>query len=237
MAAFDLSRNAHRFDSRDGLGDALAATVAERLEDAIGARGRASLVVSGGSTPVPFFEALRRRPLEWSRVSVTVADERWVPEDDEQSNAWLVRRHLLQQAAAAATYVSLKNDAPDPFSGAAAAGAAVASMPHPFDAVVLGMGGDGHTASLFPLSEQLDAALDLDNDALCCGVHGEKPPRERITLTLRALLDSRWIAVHITGDDKWDTLTEAAAEGAPRQFPIRSILHQNGVPVDVYWAA
>lgn len=237
MSAFELSRHAERFDSRDGLGVALASTVAERLEQAIRERGRASLVVSGGSTPVPFFHALREKPLDWSRVSVTVADERWVAEDDDRSNARLVREHLLQGAAAAAHYVSLKTEHPDPFSGAAAAQAAVESMPRPFDVVVLGMGGDGHTASLFPLSDQLDAALDRDSDALCAGVHGEKPPRERITLTLRALLDSRWIALHITGDDKWETLSRAVEPGNVRQFPIRSILHQNGVPVHVYWAA
>jgi 6-phosphogluconolactonase len=228
--------NAQRHGSAEALADALATRVAELLREAVVRRGHASLVVSGGSTPVPFFHRLSEQELPWAAVTVTVADERWVPEHDERSNARLVREHLLRGAAAQARFVSLKTDAADPFAGESATAQRLGQVPRPFDVVVLGMGGDGHTASLFPNSEQLAFALDPDTARPCLGVHGDKPPRERISLTAAALLDSRWIALHIGGEEKWEVLTAAAEPGDAAVYPIRAILHQQKVPVHVYWS-
>ncbi len=236
MTDDELRTPSHCYDTRDAAATALAETVAERLRAALGQRERVNLVVSGGNTPIPFFEALRTKDLAWHRVTITLADERWVAPDDEASNEGLVRKHLLQDKAAAASFMPLVNDAADPISGEGRAHEAVASMPQPFDVVILGSGADGHTASLFPYADQLPAALDRSQPALCRGIYGSKEPAARITLTRRALLASRWIAIHVTGDDKWDALIKADAGHDEQAMPIRVILHQNEVPVDVYWA-
>ena len=236
MTDDELRTPSHCYESREAAAGALADTVAVTLRAALAQRDRASLVVSGGNTPIPFFEALRQQELDWDRVIVTLADERWVATDHEASNEALVHEHLLQDKAAAASFVSLVNDAEDPISGEDRAHDAVAAIPQPFDVVVLGSGGDGHTASLFPYADELPAALDLSQPALCRGIYGSKEPTARITLTRRALLASRWIAIHVTGRDKWDALVEADAGYDERAMPLRVILHQTEVPVDVYWA-
>ena len=232
----ELRIPSHCYNDRDALASVLADTVADRLNAALGQRERVSLVVSGGNTPIPFFEALRTRDLAWDRITVTLADERWVGTDHEASNEALVRTHLLQDKAAKASFVSLVNDADDPISGELRVHEALAAVSRPFDVVILGSGGDGHTASLFPHAEELPAALDRSQPALCRGIYGSKEPRARLTLTRRALLESRWIAIHVTGTDKWDALVKADAGHDERAMPIRTILHQHEVPVDVYWA-
>lgn len=231
-----LPNEAHRFATPALLAEALAHRIADILRYAVQARGAASLVVSGGSTPVAMFHALSALALPWEKVWITLADERWVPETDEQSNAALVREHLLRDEAAAARFVGLHTDAPDPFHGAREASERLVAMPRPFDAVVLGMGDDGHTASLFPRSPQLSAALEEPRVPACVGVRGDKPPRERITLSAPTLLASRWIALHVVGTGKWEALERAAAPGPIADCPVRAILNQRRVPVHVYWS-
>lgn len=231
-----LLETANRFPSPDALSAGLADRVAEVLDYAVAARGRASLVVSGGRTPIALFETLSRRDVPWDRVTITLADERWVPPDSPDSNEHLVREHLLRGPAAAAGFVGLYQGDVTLDDGEPLSQKALKSVPRPFDAVILGMGGDGHTASLFPGSPQLDTALDTREPALCRAVRADAPPHERMTLTLRALLDSRWIGLHITGNDKWKVLEEAARPGPVREFPVRCVLHQRKVPVHVYWS-
>lgn len=233
MSVLDRARC---YETRDAAATALAEHVARLLTAALDIRGTASLVVSGGNTPIPFFHALRRQELAWEKVTITLADERWVAPDHDASNEGLVRAHLLQDNAAAATFVPLVNEADDPISGEAATNAAIDAMPRPFDVVVLGSGGDGHTASLFPGAAELPLALDDSDPALVRGIYGSKEPRARITLTRRALLDSEWIGIHVTGDDKWQALSQADESGDEQAMPVSVILHQSEVPVDVYWA-
>ena len=149
----------HTADGAETLARDLADITAARLRAAVSARGAASLVVSGGRTPAPMFRALRACELPWERVTVTLADERWVPADAADSNERMVRAELLQGAAAAARFVGLVNAAPTPEAGRAATDAALRAIPRPFDVVMLGMGNDGHTASLFPDAPALAAAL------------------------------------------------------------------------------
>ncbi|MFV4847846.1 6-phosphogluconolactonase [Edwardsiella tarda] len=219
------------------LNEQLADDIAARLRQGIAARGQASLVVSGGRTPLGLFARLSQQALDWSRVTITLADERWVAPQDEASNERLVREHLLQGAASAARFIGLKNDAATPFVGAAASEAALAAIPRPFDVVILGMGDDGHTASLFPGAENLFPALAMDSGRVCMGMTPLTAPLDRITLTLPALLDSRQIYLHLVGDTKRQVYLQAVGGVEVNEMPIRAVLQQSRTPVDVYWTA
>jgi 6-phosphogluconolactonase len=230
----------HRAPDAASLAQELADVVADQLRDGLARRGRALLIVSGGNTPVPFFERLSRAELAWAQVSVTLADERWVPPSHADSNARLVQRHLLQGPAAQARWLPLVNSAPTPAEGQAPLEHVLADLPWPADVLVLGMGGDGHTASLFPHDAALPKALDEQEDApRCLAVGAPEPPNvpvPRISLSRRALLDARLIALHIVGSDKWQLLHQVLEPGAIEDFPIRLALHQTQVPCHVFHA-
>ncbi len=194
----------------------------------------ASLVVSGGSTPKPFFEHLSRRVLAWDRVRITLADERWVGADHEASNERLVRRHLLVAEAAVATVVGLKTPEATPEEGCEACEQALAQVTRPFDVVILGMGGDGHTASLFPGAPELAAGFDPASGRTCLAAHPATAPHPRMSLTLPALLDSRRLVLHITGESKRRVYAQALEPGPAQELPIRAVLASDRV--EVWWA-
>ena len=225
----------HRFDSIEGLASALASSVADDLARAIEHRGRASLMVSGGQTPVPFLSALARRPIAWAKVIVGLVDERWVAPDHVDSNERLVRQTLLTQQGAAAAFVPMKNDAAGASAGQPACERAIAAMPRPFDVVVLGMGNDGHTASLFPQIPQLALGLDPTNPALTMATAPATAAHERMSLTLRGVLDSRRIVLLLSGSAKWQVYQRARQPGPAVELPVRAVLDQSMIPVDVYW--
>ena len=214
---------------------ALAAAVAESLRESLRRRSTASLVVSGGRTPLPFFEALARQELAWSKVLISLADDRWVPGDHADSNARLVRRHLLQGLAAAARFVPLTDAPPPGEPDLAAAERRLAQLPRPYDVVVLGMGDDGHTASIFPGAPGAAEALDANRPQRLVLVTPATAPHRRISLSLRALLDSRQLLIHFSGAVKAAVL-EGAVQGAPAQRPIAAVLQQDAVPVHLYYS-
>jgi 6-phosphogluconolactonase len=228
--------DAQRYSDMETLSRELAAGLAASLAAAISARGLASLVVSGGRSPLKMFEILRAQPLDWQRVCIALADERWVAPEDEASNEHLVRSVLLQDQAAAARFHGLKNGAPTPDLGAVSAWETFARVPRPFDAVVLGMGDDGHTASLFPGSPNLPSALNQAAAAGCVGMWSPVAPQPRLSLNLSALLDSRRVVVLISGESKWSTFTAACEAGPVQDMPIRAVLRQSRTPVDVMWS-
>ncbi len=227
---------ATRYRDLDTLSRGLAARVAAGLRAAIVARGLASLVVSGGRSPIKFFEYLRTEALEWSRVCIALADERWVDPGDPDSNEKLVRDHLLKDAAAEARFSGLKNGAPTPDLGAAFAWETLARVPRPFDIVVLGMGDDGHTASLFPSSPNLASALDTAAAAGCIGMWSPTAPHPRLSLNLSAILDSRHIVLLLNGESKWRVYVAASQPGPVEEMPVRTVLRQRHTPVEVTWA-
>ncbi|HEV8334121.1 MAG TPA: 6-phosphogluconolactonase [Steroidobacteraceae bacterium] len=226
----------HRFPDRQALAAALAGEIKVDLDEAIPARGAGSLVVSGGRTPTLLFTRLRGEKLDWMRIWVTLADERWVETTAEASNERLVRETLLVGPAAAAHFVGLKNPAPTPEAGADWASRALTRVPHPFDVVVLGMGEDGHTASLFPGSLALARGLDPGAPPGCIAVNALVAPHARVSLNLAALLDARRIVLHIEGDKKWEVYQRARTPGTAAEMPVRAVLQQKEVPVDVYWS-
>lgn len=231
-----LNVTTHSFTDGNAQAVALAERVAERLRSALSERGHAVLAVSGGSTPKEFFARLSRETLDWTRVQVTLVDERWVPDSDDRSNARLVKSLLLQHAASVAQFVPLYVDAPTPEQGLAAVSARIDALTLPFDAVVLGMGDDGHTASFFPGGDHLAAALDLDGRARVLPMRAPGAGEPRITLTLPTLLHTHALYLLVTGEHKWDLLADVRLGlDTAKDYPVRAVLTQQHVPVTVYW--
>lgn len=227
--------------SADRLAFELAQDIAQRLQLAIHARGKAVLGVSGGKSPIALFQALRVHDIDWSKVSVTLADERCVPSTHPDSNALLVKQHLLQDAAQSSTWVPMLTDTLDVSDATQQAAWASAQWQTTgaADVMVLGMGADGHTASLFPDAPNLAQALDLHNPHNCVGITLAHPPAHapypRVTQTLAALLRSKHIVLPIAGDDKRNTLRQAWAH-KQNQWPVSHVLHQTWAPVAVWMA-
>jgi 6-phosphogluconolactonase len=213
---------------------ALAVAVADTLCETLRRRSTASLIVSGGRTPIPFFEALAAQDLPWSKVVLSLADDRWVPPDHADSNERLVRAHLLRGRAAAARFVPLVDAAQTPEQHLAAAERGLVQVPHPYDVIVLGMGDDGHTASLFPGAPGTAEALDRSRPQRLAAVTPSTAPHRRISFTLRALLDARLLVLHLSGAGKAAVL-EAAAHSTPALHPIAAVLQQDVVPLQLFY--
>jgi len=210
----------------------LAADLAAWLGRAVEERGRAALAVSGGRTPEHVFPILRQADLAWPNIRVTLTDERWVGPDNGASNEGLARRLLLTGPAATARLIGLKTSAPSPEEGLAEADRLLATVSWPLDAVFLGMGEDGHIASLFPGDLGWRARRGR------CHAVAEAPDgRPRISLTPGALLDSRRIFLILSGAKKAAAYARAGESGPPEELPFRHILRQDAVPVSVYAAA
>ncbi|WP_293365820.1 6-phosphogluconolactonase [Phenylobacterium sp.] len=211
------------FPDSDELADAAAAAVTATLSEALAARGHASLVGTGGRSPGPVYDRLARTPIDWAHVAVTLSDERHVDTDSPNSNGRLLRERLFVGEAAAAQYLPL-TDYAEP---------ALRRL-MPFDAVMLGMGEDGHIASLIPGSPVIALAMDPKGAALTAeSPEGfGSPPVARITLTLSALLQSRAIFLLIAGEAKRQVVESALTGG---DEPIAAILNQDHVPVRIFW--
>ncbi|OLP55196.1 6-phosphogluconolactonase [Rhizobium rhizosphaerae] len=224
------------FASGAELAGALAERVAAALRDGIAARGAASLAVSGGSTPKAFFAALSGHALDWQKVTVTLVDERFVPPDSDRSNHRLVAENLLQNEAARAHFVPLYHPAENVEIAAAEASIETAAIAAPFDVAILGMGGDGHTASFFPGGSRLSEALAADTPRGVITMTAEGAGEPRLTFTFSALNDARLLVLHIEGEAKKTVLAAAQAEGEETEMPIRAVLRRAISPVEIYWA-
>ncbi len=210
----------------------LADAVAEALSTALRERDFASLVVSGGRSPAAFLEALSTQKLDWARVVVSLADERWVPTEHSDSNEALVKRHLLRGDAARAHFIGLYRSPASLDASVAGAEVALSELPQPIDVLVLGMGDDGHTASLFPNSPLLASALSADCPQRCLPMLAPTVPHQRITLTLPILRSARSIFLALQGPAKLDTLQTALAGDDVHAMPIRAFLRS---PLSIYW--
>ncbi|MFV8782318.1 6-phosphogluconolactonase [Microbulbifer sp. SA54] len=229
------------FTDRERLTLALADECAAALQAGIKANGQATFLVSGGSTPEPVYRALSKRPLPWKQINVALVDERWVEKDQAGSNLAFIANSLLQNEAAEAPCLGMKNAAATPAAGEAECERAYQELPQPYDVCVLGMGNDGHTASFFPYAQGLDEALDAKSDKLCKAITAKQSAvtgvhTERMTLTLAAILQAKEIKLLITGEDKLKVYRQALLGDDEQEMPVRSILKQGLKPVTVYWA-
>ena len=217
--------------SQAELGPALALRVAADLRQAIEDGRRASVAVPGGSTPGAFLAALARENIDWSKVAITLTDERCVPFDDPRSNHRLVAQTLLLGRARAATFVPLHG----PDRTIAVVGRALAETVLPLHVCVLGMGDDMHTASLFPGMPGLARLLSPDADANAARVDPPGAEAARVTLTAPALTAARHTYVLIKGRGKRDALGRAMRTEDPLAAPVRAILDAARAPV-IYYA-
>jgi len=210
------------YPTAEALADAAAHAVSAQLVEALRTHGRAGLVATGGRSPGPVYDRLQAEAFDWTRVVVTLSDERCVEPDDPASNARLVRERLLKGAAAKAHLLPLWPE-PEP--------AALAAI-RPFDAVILGMGEDGHIASLIPGDPGLEAALSTSDPLRAVPAGLGKPPVARITLTLSALMDARAIFLLIAGEAKREVIRRAQAG---EDLPVARLLSQSKAPVRIFW--
>ena len=220
------------FSDRESLVSALVDGVSSAIESAVAAERRASLVVPGGSTPQACFDVLSKRTLPWSQVDVTLSDERWVAATDPSSNQRMLAESLFVDQAAAATLVPLIGEESTPEAGAMRAMERLSAMTRPFDVVLLGMGTDGHTASLFPDMPNVGDAL-ADGAPVCLPANPPSQPMPRLTLSAEVLSDTRALWVLITGQEKRDVLEAGLSASLPP--PVVSVLSRHSAPV-VWWA-
>lgn len=209
--------------------DAMAADIGRQIGARLQAADTFTLCVSGGRSPIPLFEQLARYPLAWPCVRLRLVDERYVPPDHPDSNEGLVRRHLLKEKAGAADFIGLYLAHASPAEAAAAASRNAQAI----DLAILGMGEDGHTASLFPDAAQLDDAL-APEAAHYLHLSPPKAPHERITLSLAALRSARRRLLYISGAGKRQILLEAEKK-ISKQLPVSFLAADPGVTLDVHW--
>ncbi|MBZ0115236.1 MAG: 6-phosphogluconolactonase [Thermoanaerobaculia bacterium] len=225
----------HQFLDLEAAAEALADAVANALSKRLAESSQATLAVSGGRTPTPFFRHLREREIPWDRVTITLVDDRWVDANHPDSNEGLVRRELLAGQATAAAFVGMKTAAGTPAAAQAEVDARLRSL-RPFDVVVLGMGNDGHTASLFPGATNLADALDPAGQDTVVAIDPPAAQHSRLSMTLSTILESSNVLILLTGQEKWDTYRRARLPGPFGELPIRALLSRFHPDVQIYWA-
>lgn len=226
----------NNFDSREKLDQALADKICQILNSAIAVKGKASIAVSGGSTPKGLFNVLSNKSIDWKKVTITLADERWVDINSEDSNTRLVHENLLQNNASEAKFFHLKQGEELCEETLADLNLAAGNALLPLDVVILGMGEDGHTASLFPCSDQIEQGLDLLNSSPLMKVEPKTAPHQRITFSFKALKESENVFLHLCGDSKKQVLNKALSTNDIFEMPIRAFLQNETIDTQVYWA-
>ncbi|NVZ48723.1 6-phosphogluconolactonase [Pseudomonas sp. B6002] len=221
----------HEYRTPVLLAEGLANDVAAQLRTALSARGEATLVVSGGRSPVAFFQHLAKQDLDWSKVTITLADERWVPVEHADSNAGLLKQHLLKGPAAKAKFLSLYSAAANLEDAALQADRLLGELPA-IDVLVLGMGDDGHTASLFPNSPNLSEALQPNGTRRCWPMLAPTVPHQRLTMSRALLATANYTVLSISGSSKLTTLSAALASDDVAAMPIRAFLQPT---LEIYW--
>jgi 6-phosphogluconolactonase len=226
----------NNFASREQLDSALAEQVSSLLQSAITLKGKASIAVSGGSTPKGFFNALSEKDLDWKKITITLADERWVDINSPDSNTRLVHENLLRNKASVAKFFHLKQGGGLCDETLIDLNLAANNALLPLDVLILGMGEDGHTASLFPCSKQIEQGLDTKNSDVLMKVEPTTAPHQRITFSFSALSQSTNTFLHICGDRKKQVLDKALSASDIFEMPIRAFLQHAGIDTQVYWA-
>jgi len=224
-----------KFENSTLLNEEFSQEIADKLQAGINENGSATLLVSGGNTPKPMFLMLSNKDIEWNKVNIALVDDRWVNLSDSASNEAMVNDALLINKASVANFVGMKTEHQNAFDAELAVSNKFKDFKRPFDVVILGMGEDGHTASIFPCCAQLDEALTTNKDIMA--TEPTTAPHQRMTFTKSALLNSKQLYLHLVGESKETVLLDVAAGSDEKQAPIRAFLNQSNVPMSVMLAA
>ena len=223
------------YDSLDELADAIAGDIGFIIESAVDARDASLIAVPGGKTGPAIFPKLAAQQLKWKRVTIIPTDDRLVPMDDELSNVRAIARAFLPTGA---RVLPIAADIPDYRLAGNSADARLQDLPWPPDLVWLGVGEDGHTASIFP-GPDLKEALDAPKARRAIGVMPDPMPADapvaRVTLTRASILSARTILITVTGDKKRELLEQAIADGHSSKLPIGRVLAEAEQPIDIHW--
>ncbi len=229
-----------QFPDRKTLYEAITAALYVELSKALAGEDNVGLVVPGGKTPIPIFDRLSGMELKWSDIWVTLTDERWVDTANEASNEGMLRGAFLQNKASAARFIPLYTGDASPDAAEVVVHNRLSVFPWHNMICMLGMGNDGHIASLFPNNPGLDRAIKLEEKMICMAQRPEplpeEAPYERMTLTLSALLSAHKLYLVMVGEGKVQTLEQAEEGFAIHEMPVRGVLQQAITPVQVYWA-
>ena len=229
--------NINTFDTSEEVATALANAVSSELSRAIRERGRAVLALSGGETPKRFLELLATKRLDWQHTIVTLVDERWVPPSNTRSNQRLITERLLTKTSRPAQFEPLFNGESTPEQGVKEIERRLAKvLDQGFDVVVLGMGLDGHIASLFPGTDCLTDALTPDGNRLIVPTKSTDANEPRISLTLSALLRTKNLFLQIEGDAKAQVFFDAQLGRDIANAPVKAVLRQTKAPINVFLA-
>lgn len=231
----------HCFDHREAMFEALTDKCTHQLTQACETQGKASFLVSGGSTPQPLYQRLSQQLLPWKDVQVALVDERWVPPSHPSSNQTFIAKHLMQNHAQAAQFIPMKTPDATAQLGLETTKLAYQQLNTPFDVTILGMGNDGHTASIFPHCTGIEQALDPQHDQQLAAIMAHPSEvtgdnLERITLTMGGILHSKYLVLLITGETKLTVYRQALVSDDHRSTPISAVLQQTNLPVHLYWA-
>ena len=224
----------HVFETRDSASLAAASCIATALKERLDSSNTTSFVVTGGSSPRACYSTLATTELPWDRVHLLLSDERWVPPTHDESNEKMIRERLLIGNAAKAQMHPFYAVNTTAEARCAALTDELRKLPRPFAVCLLGMGDDGHIASLFADAENFAEDIDINNEQLCVPIITSASPHTRVSLSLSALLQSDEIVLLFFGDRKQAVYEQAKRDAVA--FPVSRILHQDDVPVSVFWA-
>lgn len=229
------------FAQRTELFEALTNHCANVLRRGIETHDHATVFVSGGSTPLPLYRQLSRHELSWEKVDIALVDERWVNPGQPGSNETAIVDSLLKNRASEAAFFGMKTAAATATDGEMECETRYRRIHSPFDLCILGLGADGHTASLFPHARNLGYALDENNARLCTPIQARESAvtgkfTERMTLTLNAIRACNSIVLLITGEEKLEVYRTALHSRDTLGLPVSALLHGADSKVSVYWA-
>jgi len=224
----------HEYANSDALVDNFSKQIAELLTQAISEKGYATLAVSGGSTPKPLFQALSKIDLPWAQVKITLVDERWVDAAHPDSNEKLVRENLLVNHAEAASFMSMTTHDANAEDAVEKLSARLDDFGLPIDVLILGMGEDGHTASLFPCSQQIAEGLNLSRKLPLLATQPSTAPHQRMSLSLASIVSSQHVFLHIVGEKKRQILEQAISQHTALEKPIKAV--SDNCTLNLVWA-
>lgn len=225
----------HEFCDTASLVEAFAHEIASKLEKAIETQGSATLIVSGGSTPKPLFELLKTVDLAWEKVKVGLCDERWVEPSHKDSNERFIKETLLQDKASKATFIPMFVEGEDASVAEEICSKNVEKELMPFDVLILGMGGDAHTASLFPNNEKLEQGLSKEYAKHCICMTPDTAPHTRMSLSANAILSAKNLYLHFEGEEKRAVFEKALKSDDIKNMPIAAFLQQKEKDIEVYY--